>query len=200
MIEADTALVRLKKGNKQFYSNTSKQPKTYPLHRHNFLSEQTPFAIILGCSDSRVPVEIIFSQELGALFTIRIAGNIVTSSQIGSIELAAEGFGVRLIVVLGHSHCGAINATIEAISGYREIHSPNLQVIINEIQPNISKFVSSGNSIEETIDKSVKANINASVDKLRQNSEILQKLIDKEGLRIVGAEYCLASGQVDFLD
>jgi len=200
MIEADTALVRLKKGNKQFCSNTSKQPKTYPLHRQNFLSEQAPFAIILGCSDSRVPIEIIFSQELGDLFTIRIAGNIVTSSQIGSIELAAEGFGVRLIVVLGHSRCGAINATIEAISGHREIHSPNLQVIINEIRPNISKFVSANNSIEETIDKSVKANINASVNKLRQNSEILQKLIDKEGLRIVGAEYCLASGQVDFLD
>ena len=147
-----------------------------------------------------MPVEIIFSQELGELFTIRIAGNIVTSSQIGSIELAAEGFGVRLIVVLGHSHCGAINATIEAISGRREIHSPNLQVIINEIRPNISKFVSADNTIEEMIDKSVKANINASVDKLRQNSEILRKLIDKEQLRIVGAEYCLASGQVDFLD
>ena len=200
MLESNEALLRLKEGNKEFLANKPKTYGAHPITKKDFLTEQEPFAIILGCSDSRVPVEIVFSQGIGDLFTIRVAGNIVTSSQLGSIELAAEKFGIRLIVVLGHSQCGAIKETIESISGRHNNHSPNFQKIINVIKPGISELVSKGDSIEEIVEKSVKANIQVSVDKLRQNSEILSRLIKRGDLKIIGAEYCLSSGKVNFLD
>jgi len=200
MLESNEALLRLKEGNKEFLANKPKIYGAHPITKKDFLTEQEPFAIILGCSDSRVPVEIVFSQGIGDLFTIRVAGNIVTSSQLGSIELAAEKFGIRLIVVLGHSQCGAIKETIESINGRHDNHSPNFQEIINTIKPGISEFVSAGESIEKIIEKSIKANIQVSVDKLRKNSRILSGLIKRENLKIIGAEYCLSSGKVNFLD
>ena len=200
MLESNKALLRLKEGNKEFLANNPKKYATHPITQKDTVTEQEPFAIILGCSDSRVPVEIVFSQGLGDLFTIRVAGNIVTSSQLGSIELAAEKFGTRLIVVLGHSQCGAIKETIESITGRQNNHSPNFQKIIDTIKPGISEFVSAGDSIEKIIEKSVRANIQASVDKLSKNSEILSRLIKRDDLKIIGAEYCLSSGKVNFLD
>ena len=200
MLESNKALLRLKEGNKEFLANSPKKYAAHPIAQKDLAPEQEPFAIILGCSDSRVPVEIVFSQGLGDLFTIRVAGNIVASSQLGSIELAVEKFGIRLIVVLGHSECGAIKETIESINGRHDNHSPNFQKIIDAIRPGISEFVSAGESIEKIMEKSVKANIQVSVDKLRKSSKTLNRLIERDNLKIMGAEYCLYSGKVEFLD
>src|SRR5271157_2642032 len=116
MISAREALDRLKEGNRRFASDLrSRDLPTGQTRRRELAAGQEPFAIILGCSDSRVPAEIVFDQGLGDLFVIRVAGNIVAPSQIGSVEFAAERFGTRLVVVLGHSSCGAIEAAIEAV-------------------------------------------------------------------------------------
>ena len=116
MISGREALKRLREGNKRFASDTMSR-ETVPNHarRADLVSGQEPFAIILGCSDSRVPAEIVFDQGLGDLFVIRVAGNIVAPSQVGSVEFAATRFGTRLVVVLGHSQCGAIVATLEEL-------------------------------------------------------------------------------------
>ena len=159
-----------------------------------FVSQTTqePFAIILGCSDSRVPAEIVFDQGLGDLFVIRVAGNIVAPSQVGSVEFAAARYGSRLVVVLGHSQCGAILATMEELRMPTEQHSRNLRSIVDRVSPAIAGAA--------TVEEAVRANIRASVDHLRHGSEVLEQLIRDDGLVVVGAEYSLETGMVDFFD
>ncbi|MEQ8953594.1 MAG: carbonic anhydrase [Gammaproteobacteria bacterium] len=200
MISAAEALARLKEGNARFLCHDTptidvKAPKG------DGGKPQTPFAIILGCSDSRVPVEIIFEQGLGDLFVIRVAGQVVAPSQIGSIEFAAEQFGTRLVVVLGHSDCGAVTATLEQLRQPADKRSPNLHAIVDRIRPAVEPLLADNPDIDgdELIDQAVKCNINASVDALRHGSAILENLIDNDGLVIVGAEYCLDTGKVEFL-
>jgi len=158
--------------------------------------------VILGCSDSRVPAEIVFDQGLGDLFVIRVAGNIVAPSQIGSVEFAAARAGARLVVVLGHSQCGAILATLEELARPSKEQSRNLRSIVERIQPAIQPILMS--QITPTDDtlirRAVRANVKASVSHLRQGSEILERLIQTDGLVIVGAEYCLETGVVEFFD
>jgi carbonic anhydrase len=163
---------------------------------------QEPFAIVLGCSDSRVPAEIVFDQGLGDLFVIRVAGNIVAPSQIGSVEFAAERFGTRLVVVLGHSMCGAIAATLEELERPSERRSPNLRAIVDRIRPAVEGLLEAGVRTDPATlaHLAVRANIRASVDHLRHGSEILERLIARDGLLVVGAEYSLESGLVDFFD
>ncbi|HHH47164.1 MAG TPA: carbonic anhydrase [Thiotrichales bacterium] len=202
MIDPDEALSRLQEGNARFVAGLhGREPgSTDASRRIRLVGGQAPFAIVLGCSDSRVPAEIVFDQGLGDLFVIRVAGNIVAPSQIGSIEFAAERFGTRLVVVLGHSQCGAVQATLEELERPSEQRSPNLAAIVNRIRPAVAPLLETGAPHDDDlIEQAVRANIQASVRQLRQGSPILEKLVS-EGLRIVGAEYSLASGEVAFLE
>jgi carbonic anhydrase len=163
---------------------------------------QEPFAIVLGCSDSRVPAEIVFDQGLGDLFVIRVAGNIVAPSQIGSVEFAAERFATRLVVVLGHSMCGAIEATLDELERPTESRSPNLRAIVDRIRPAVEGLLEAGVRTDRATlaHHAVRANIRASVDHLRHGSEVLEQLIQHQELLVVGAEYSLETGLVDFFD
>jgi len=202
MIPAVEALARLREGNQRFVANQSAASSTLnPARRAALLAGQAPFAIILGCSDSRVPAELVFDQGLGDLFVIRVAGNIVAPSQIGSVEFAAERFGTRLVVVMGHSQCGVVLATLEDIFG-NPTDSRNLRSIVDLVRPSVEKVLSGrkGTSPDVLIHDAVRANVRASVDHLRHGSELLEQLIRNEGLLIVGAEYSLESGVVTFFE
>lgn len=163
---------------------------------------QSPFAIVLGCSDSRVPVEMVFDQGLGDLFVIRVAGNVVSPSQVGSVEFAAATFGTPLVVVLGHSTCGAVTATLEELQRPAENQSPNLRAIVERITPAVASLLETElkDRPEELIAKGVRANVRASAHGLRHGSRILEDLIAAGKLLVVGAEYDLATGAVDFFD
>ncbi len=164
-------------------------------------TEQHPIAIVLGCSDSRVPAEIVFDQGLGDLFVIRVAGNIVAPSQVGSVEFAAEQFGTQLVVVLGHTHCGAILAALEAVKAPTS-YTPNLRSIVDRIRPSVETLLATELRFDEErlVREAVRANVRASADHLRHGSRLLEELILKRGLLVVGAEYDLESGVVEFFD
>jgi len=162
---------------------------------------QEPFAIILGCSDSRVPAEIVFDQGLGDLFVIRVAGNIVAPSHIGSVEFAAARYNTRLVVVLGHTQCGAILATIEELRQPNQAQSRNLRSIVDRVKPSVEPLLATElrHDPDALVRHAVRANVRASVNHLRHGSEILEQLVDRGELMIVGAEYSLETGVVDFL-
>src|SRR5690606_25162141 len=171
-----------------------------PGRRHELTNGQEPFAIILGCSDSRVPAEIVFDQGLGDLFVIRVAGNIVAPSQVGSVEFAAARFGTRLVVVLGHSTCGAITATLEELARPSRDQSRNLRSIVDRVRPSVEALLATdlARQPEALVRAAVRANIRVSANHLRNGSEVLEQLIQKDGLLVVGAEYSLDTGVVDF--
>jgi carbonic anhydrase len=206
VIPADQALERLREGNRRFASNTlNRQRLSWEARRAELVSGQAPFAIVLGCSDSRAPAELIFDQGLGDLFVIRVAGNIVAPSLVGSVEFAATKFGTRLVVVLGHTQCGAIFATIDELRRPAENQSPNLRSIVNRVRPSIEALLSEGfggdeQDLEALVSRAVRLNVSASVRQLRHGSEILERLIEHGELRVVGAEYSLETGEVDFFD
>lgn len=203
MLTAHEALERLRDGNARFVSTQrNHEALTSEQRRRKVVGGQEPFAIILGCSDSRVPAEIIFDQGLGDLFVIRVAGNIVAPSQIGSVEFAAERFGTRLVVVLGHSNCGAINATIEELGRPREDRSRNLHSIVDRVRPSVEALLAVNQDIErdELVKQAVRANIRMSVHQLRFGSDILEQHIQEDGLLVVGAEYSLQTGCVEFFE
>lgn len=205
MISAAEALERLKKGNEEFASGQPAKAKDTDLtllQRATLAQEQNPFAIILGCSDSRVPAEIIFNQGLGDLFVIRVAGNIVAPSQVGSVEFAAERYDAPLVVVLGHSKCGAIQATIEALHNPSSKSSSNLMSIVNRVRPSVEILMHT--DLRHDLDKlskvAVRANVQVSVNQLRHGSVVLENLIAKGELQVVGAEYSLETGLVEFFN
>jgi carbonic anhydrase len=203
MIYADEALERLREGNRRFVSDVrSHENLTNEARRSALASGQEPFAIILGCSDSRVPAEIVFDQGLGDLFVIRVAGNIVAPSQIGSVEFAAERAGARLVVVLGHSQCGAILATLDELQRPTEKHSRNLRSIVDRISPSVEALLSTDlkHDRDELVRQAVRANVRASANQLRHGSDIVEELIQNDGLCVVGAEYSLETGVVEFFD
>ena len=202
-IPALEALNRLREGNRRYALDlTENESVSGRMKRYELADGQQPFAIILGCSDSRVPVELIFDQGLGDLFVIRVAGNIVAPSQIGSVEFAASQFGTQLVVVLGHSKCGAIQATLDEIRRPTENQSKNLKSIVNRIGPALSDLVNehSPAPTDEVFEQAVRANIRSSVYHLSHGSEII-KTMQKDGeLLVVGAEYNLKTGRVEFFD
>jgi carbonic anhydrase len=203
MITADVALKRLQDGNRRFVNGVrSIDNLVKQVQRVDLLQGQTPFAIILGCSDSRVPAEIIFDQSLGDLFVIRVAGNIVAPSQIGSVEFAAERFGTPLVVVLGHSMCGAVKATLDELETPAAARSSNLLSIVNRIRPSVAPLFETELRRDpgRLLNAAIRANILAAANHLRHGSPLLEKLIQQGGLSIVGAEYSLQTGQVDFFD
>jgi carbonic anhydrase len=202
MLAAD-ALVLLKEGNRRFVSDISNRDAIAGRARRlELAARQEPFAAILGCSDSRVPVEIVFDQGLGDLFVIRVAGNIVAPSQIGSVEFAAEQFGTRLVVVLGHTQCGAIEATLQQLLRPIENQSRNLHSIVDLIRPSVEDLLATDlrHDLHALGRAAVRANIRASVAHLRHGSDIIEQLIQKDGLMVVGAEYSLKTGVVEFFE
>jgi carbonic anhydrase len=203
MIKAHDALERLREGNRRFVAGLQDGgAQGNRTQRLELTQEQEPFAIILGCSDARVPAEIVFDQGLGDLFVIRVAGNIVAPSQIGSIEFAAAQFGTRLVVVLGHSQCGAILATLDQLRQPAESQSRNLRSIVDRVRPSVEALLNMELNLdrEALIRHAVRANVMVSVSHLRHGSEILEQLIDREGLLVVGAEYSLETGEVEFFE
>src|SRR4051812_24170837 len=201
MISAQEALELLQQGNRRFVSDVRSRDTLRSHARRNELAAgQGPFAIILGCSDSRVPAEIVFDQGLGDLFVIRVAGNVVAPSQIGSVEFAAERFGTRLVVVLGHSQCGAILATIEQLQRPKVNQSRNLQSIVDRVRPSVESLMATGLSHDALVREAVRANIRFSVSHLLHGSDPLETLSEDAGLIVVGAEYSLDTGEVDFFD
>ena len=204
MIAAKEALERLIEGNKRFVSGDSSQLGLDNQTRMSELtSGQEPFAIILGCSDSRVPAEIVFDQGLGDLFVIRVAGNIVAPSQIGSIEFAAEMFKTSLVVVLGHSSCGAVAATLQELNKTNSpIRSQHVHSIVDRIRPAIEPLFNlrKDEDLDVITRHAIRANIVASANLLRNSSRFLEELIDNNELLIVGAEYSLETGAVEFFD
>ncbi len=202
MISATQALSRLREGNQRFVADSRRDATSNERRRLALVEGQEPFAIILGCADSRVPAEIVFDQGLGDLFVIRVAGNIVAPSQVASVEFAAERFGSGLVVVLGHSQCGAILATIDELKRAPVHRTRNLHSIVDRIRPAVEPLVAAGvgASPETLVHEAVRANIRASANHLRHGSEILEELIQRDGLLVVGAEYSLETGVVDFFD
>jgi len=203
MISAADALERLREGNRRFVSSEDgRESVVNRQHQPGMATGQHPFAIILACSDSRVPTELIFNQGIGDLFVIRVAGNIVAPSQIGSIEFAAKQFGTRLVIVLGHSNCGAVIATLDELALKESHRSPNLRVIVDRVRPAVEPVLEKNKDLaeDEILNMAVRANVHASVEKLQHGSLIIKKLIDSGDLQIVGAEYSIEDGTVEFLD
>lgn len=203
MVPARQALVRLREGNLRFAANV-RGSDAFVSHtrRVELAAGQQPFAIVLGCSDSRVPAEIVFDQGLGDLFVIRVAGNIVAPSQVGSVEFAASRYSTRLVVVLGHSQCGAILATLEELRTPSENQSHNLRSIVDRVRPSVEGLLKTElrHDSDALVREAGRANIRASVDHLRHGSQVLEELIHNQGLLVVGAEYSLETGVVEFLD
>jgi carbonic anhydrase len=203
MLSASEALQSLREGNQRFVADTPiRDTLSSRVQRAQLADSQSPFAAVLGCSDSRVPVEIVFDQGLGDLFVIRVAGNIVAPSQVGSVEFAAELFGTRLVVVLGHSRCGAVLATLEELQRPTANPSRNIHSIVERIRPSVAELLTTGpgHDPDALLRRAVRANIRASVDQLRRGSPLIETLIQNAGLLVVGAEYSLETGVVDFFD
>ena len=203
MLTAEEALERLKAGNQRFVEGNTKNQRLLTHHERAQMAEtQEPFAIVLGCSDSRVPAEMVFDQGLGDLFVIRVAGNIVAPSQVGSVEFAAESFHCPVVIVLGHTHCGAIDSTIEALRNPQQPPSVNLMSIVNRVRPSVEILMQT--ELKDDLKKlsihAVRSNVFASVNQLRHGSAVLENLIAQGRLKVVGAEYSLENGQVTFFD
>jgi carbonic anhydrase len=203
MLTADEALARLSDGNRRFVaSRTVQNGFANTARRVELVDGQEPFAIVLGCSDSRVPAELVFDQGFGDLFVIRVAGNIVAPSQVGSVEFAASRFGTPLVVVMGHSQCGAVTATLEELQGRATTPTKNLRSIVDRVRPSVEPLLTHRGLSDNgaLVREAVRANVRASVNHLRHGSELLEKLIIDNRLVVVGAEYSLETGVVDFFD
>jgi len=202
MVAAKEALERLHEGNRRFVAEVRSHGSVSQSRRMAVAVAQEPFAIILGCSDSRVPAEIVFDQGLGDLFVIRVAGNIVAPSQVASVEFAAERFGTRLVVVMGHSQCGAVQATLEELARPAVDQSQNLSAIVDRIRPAVESLLDTGlgQHPDALWHQAVRANVRVSANHLRHGSAVLEQLIQNDGLLVVGAEYSLETGIVDFFD
>jgi len=202
VIAAAEALTRLRDGNGRFVAGQLTDQALSKRELRKLAADQAPFAIILGCSDSRVPAELVFDQGFGDLFVIRVAGNIVAPSQVGSVEFAASRYGTKLVVVMGHSNCGAITAAVEELLDGATNESRNLRSIVDRVRPAVQGVIAGRGDVDRTtlIREAVRANVRASVDHLRHGSALLEELVRNDGLLIVGAKYSLDRGVVSFLD
>jgi carbonic anhydrase len=200
-LSAGDALSQLREGNERYAKNV-RSVDSLMSHSRRDLRSQAPFAIVLGCSDSRAPAEMVFDQGLGDLFVVRVAGNIVAPSQVGSVEFAAQRFGTRLVVVMGHTECGAIDATLEAIATDEGPQSRNMMSIVDRLRPGIEALVHTDLARDPARlrREAGRANVRASANHLRHGSVLIERLIEADGLSVVGAELDLTSGRVEFFD
>ncbi len=202
MISATQALERLRDGNRRFVNGeTGHVQAVERIHSGESIADQHPIAIVLACSDSRVPIELIFDQGIGDLFVIRVAGNVAAPSQIGSIEYAARQFGTRLVLVLGHSNCGAVIATLNELAMRESHRSPNLRAIVDLVRPAVEPVLARHEMVEgeQVLHEAIRANIYASVGRLAHGSRVIEQLVDRRELMVVGAEYSVETGAVEFL-
>lgn len=202
MINAEEALKKLQDGNKRFVAGIRGHKSPHIKSIPQTKDSQNPFAIILGCSDSRVPAEIVFDQGMGDLFVIRVAGNIVAPSQLGSIEFAVENFGTQLVIVLGHSSCGAISATLDDIKNPGKQKQSNVFSIVGRIRPTVQRLLDTMPTHDEEaiLEAAIRANILSSAQQLRHESPLLETYIEKNKLKVVSAEYSIMTGEVDFFE
>jgi carbonic anhydrase len=192
---ADIVLQELLDGNQRYVAGKLTHPHQTEQRRQELIPHQEPFAIILGCADSRVPPEVIFDQGLGDLFVVRVAGNIIDEEAVlGSLEYAVEHLRTPLLVVLGHKACGAVKATVEALSKNEEGEG-HLRYIVNAIMP---AAVEGRNKPGDVLDNAVRANVQRTVEKLKQTDPFSSAIRDQK-LKIVGAYYDLGSGKVELL-
>ena len=200
MIPAPEALARLKEGNRRFVAGQRADIRV--THGEAAAREQRPFAIVLGCSDSRAPAEVVFDQGLGDLFVIRVAGNIVAPSQVGSVEFAVERFNTPLVVVLGHTLCGGVGATLDVLQDRAKPGSRGVMSIVDRIRPAIEPLLQTelARHPDALMRASIRANVQASCNQLRHGSEIIERMVAERGLAVVGGVYDLATGEVDFFD
>jgi carbonic anhydrase len=202
-MDAQEALTKLRQGNGRFIGNVrGAEPVLSQVRRADFVHGQNPFAVVLGCSDSRVPAEIVFDQGLGDLFVIRVAGNVVAPSQVGSVEFAVERFATPLVVVLGHTFCGGVGATLDVLQGRAGPGSRGLMAIVDRIRPAIEPLLQTelATQPDALMRVATRANVRASANQLRHGSEIIERMIADRGLAVVGGVYDLATGEVDFFD
>ncbi|HET9553832.1 MAG TPA: carbonic anhydrase [Anaeromyxobacteraceae bacterium] len=198
-LSALEALDRLRAGNARFASHViSIDSLARQLDRKALTREHLPFAILLGCSDSRAPAELVFDQGLGDLFVIRVAGNVVSPSQVGSVEFAADRYGARLVVVMGHTHCGAVDATLEAAERGEAPASDNLMSIVERVRPAVDAALMAGGDRAAVARAAVRINVRMAVEHLRHGTPALERLISREGMMVIGAEYDLETGKVEF--
>jgi carbonic anhydrase len=200
-VTAAQALAQLREGNERFVKNLrSVEAISSQTRREALVAGQSPFAIILSCSDSRVPSELVFDCGLGDLFVVRVAGNVVAPSLVGSVEFAAATFGTELVVVMGHSRCGAVGATLDALLNGAGAPSPNVRDIVDRIAPAVTELVKPGIEKDSIMEAAVRANVRASVNHLRHGSRLLEERALAGRLMVVGAEYALESGVVTFFE
>ncbi|MCM2369757.1 carbonic anhydrase [Aporhodopirellula aestuarii] len=194
--DAETAIKRLSEGNSRFIAGESNHPHENYSWRSQLENEQHPWAVLLSCSDSRVPPELIFDQGFGDLFIVRVAGNIVDTDVVASIEYAVDYLDTKLVVVMGHTHCGAVSAAVD--SERHEAHEPaEITSLVRRIQPAVS-FVD-GEDRGETIHRAVHKNVELSVSRLKEVAD-LERAIEQNGVKIVGAIYDMHTGVVTFDD
>ncbi|BAU58196.1 carbonic anhydrase [Halorhodospira halochloris] len=201
MLTPSAALARLKEGNQRFvHGELCLHERMTHQRRLEVAAKQQPFAAILGCADSRVPAEEVFDQGVGDLFVVRVAGNYAGRGQIGSLEYAAEVLSVPLIVVLGHSCCGAIGATVDSLRSQSRAPSDALQEIIDELQPSVRPLLGDTSTADaEIIEEATIANVRSTAERLSAKSELLERAIQQGRLQVIGAKYDLATGVVEWI-
>jgi carbonic anhydrase len=193
----DIVLKLLKAGNERFQKNELKQVDLSSTKRETLVSGQNPFAVIITCSDSRVPPEYIFNQGLGDLFVVRVAGNVMDKIELGSVEYAVEHLKTPLIVVMGHEHCGAVEAAVE-VNGKKQ-HG-NIGAIIDKIEPSVKKMKSKNLQGEKLVEEVTNENINNSSREIKESSKAIKEELQKGKIKIVEAKYMLKSGEVQWLN
>jgi carbonic anhydrase len=187
------AIAKLKEGNGRYASGKLQHPGQTTERRTELAKSQHPFAVILSCSDSRVPPEIVFDQGLGDLFVLRVAGNVINDENLGSIEYAVDHLGTRLIVVLGHQHCGAVQAAKETIAAKGKAPG-HIESLVTAIKPAVEA------TAKDDLDATIKANVKNVVQALRSSTPILKAKVDSGGVQVIGSYYSLDTGAVAFLD
>ena len=195
-VSPEDALARLREGNRRFIAGEGGALRRW---HAGLVDGQSPFAVVLGCADSRAPAEFVFDQGLGDLFVIRVAGNIVAPSLVGSVEFAASQFGTRLVVVMGHTQCGAVGATVHALE-HGAPESRNLQAITDLISPHVRHLFDGPGDHEARLAAAVRVNAVASARELRSSSDVLRRLVEQGRVAVVAAVYDLATGAVTFLE
>jgi carbonic anhydrase len=202
MTAASQALERLQDGNRRFVASGGGGGDTGPERRTELATGQQPFAAVLGCADSRVPPEIVFDQGLGDLFVVRVAGNVASSTEVGSIEYAVEHLGSTLVVVLGHTGCGAVQAALAEVEKPSHELSHDLRSIIDRVRPSIEPLLKATPKPDRPtlLHQAMRENVRASANRLRNGSRLVDRLVREGELLVVGAEYSLETGVVEFFD